>query len=250
MRLIVAMTGATGAPFGVRLLEALRTVEGVETHLVLSRWARTTIELETPYTAREVTELADVSYGPGDQAAVIASGSFRTDGMVVIPCSMKTLAGIRAGYADDLIGRAADVVLKERRKLVLVPRETPFSEIHLDNMLALSRMGVVVAPPVPAFYNRPGSVDDIIDHVVARVLDQFDIAVPFARRWNGLADAPRYKDPVVPARAAPAGAGVPGEAASELTGELNGGLNGATPAISRRPSTWPAVAEAGHAPGA
>ena len=191
MRLIVGMTGATGAPLGVRLLEALRETEGVETHLVMSQWARTTIELETPYTAREVAKLADVVHGPGDQAAAISSGSYPTDGMVVIPCSMKTLAGIRAGYADGLVGRAADVVLKERRKLVLVPRETPLSEIHLENMLALSRMGVVMVPPMPAFYNHPGSVDDVVNHVVARVLDQFGLPAPQARRWSGLGDARR-----------------------------------------------------------
>ena len=191
MRLIVGMTGATGAPLGVRLLEALRETEGVETHLVMSQWARTTIELETPYTAREVAKLADVVHGPGNQAAAISSGSYPTDGMVVIPCSMKTLAGIRTGYADGLVGRAADVVLKERRKLVLVPRETPLSEIHLENMLALSRMGVVMVPPMPAFYNHPGSVDDVVNHVVARVLDQFGLPAPQARRWSGLGDARR-----------------------------------------------------------
>ena len=146
MRLIVGMTGATGAPLGVRLLEALHELPQVETHLVLSRWARTTIELETSYSAREVAKLAEVVHGAGDQAATISSGSFRTDGMVIVPCSMKTLAGIRVGYADGLVGRAADVVLKERRKLVLVPRETPLSEIHLDNMLALARMGASGVP--------------------------------------------------------------------------------------------------------
>jgi 4-hydroxy-3-polyprenylbenzoate decarboxylase len=189
MRLIVGMTGATGAPFGVRLLEALREIDGVETHLVLSRWARTTIELETPYTAREVCKLADVVHGHGEQAASISSGSFRTAGMVIAPCSMKTLAGIRTGYAEGLIGRAADVVLKERRRLVLVPRETPLSEIHLENMLALARMGASIVPPMPAFYNNPTSVEDIVDHIVARVLDQFDLPAPRVRRWTGLADA-------------------------------------------------------------
>ncbi|MEV5148100.1 non-oxidative hydroxyarylic acid decarboxylases subunit B [Streptomyces sp. NPDC052727] len=186
MRLIIGMTGATGAPLGVRLLEVLRDMENVETHLVLSRWARTTIELETAFSVREVAKLADVVHGPGDQAATISSGSFRTDGMVVIPCSMKTLAGIRAGYADGLVGRAADVVLKERRKLVLVPRETPFNEIHLENMLALSRMGAVMVPPMPAFYNGPETIDDVVDHIVARVLDQFGLSAPGARRWGGL----------------------------------------------------------------
>ncbi|MFB6849834.1 UbiX family flavin prenyltransferase [Streptomyces sp. NPDC056373] len=168
MRLIVGMTGATGAPFGVRLLERLAALPEVETHLVLSRWARTTIEMETGRTAREVGALADVVHKPDDQGASIASGSFRTDGMVIVPCSMKTLAGIRAGYADGLVGRAADVVLKERRPLVLVPRETPLGEIHLENMLDLARKGARIVPPMPAFYNHPVSVDDIVDHITAR----------------------------------------------------------------------------------
>jgi 4-hydroxy-3-polyprenylbenzoate decarboxylase len=186
MRLIVGMTGATGAVLGVRLLEALHEMPDVETHLVLSRWARVTIELETPYSVREVGKLADVVHGPGDQAAPISSGSFRTDGMVIVPCSMKTLAGIRSGYADGLLPRAADVVLKERRKLVLVPRETPLNEIHLENMLALTRMGAVLVPPMPAFYNHPESVADVVDHIVSRVLDQLDLPAPGARRWTGI----------------------------------------------------------------
>ncbi|GGV66024.1 MULTISPECIES: non-oxidative hydroxyarylic acid decarboxylases subunit B [Streptomyces] len=186
MRLIVGMTGATGAVFGVRLLQMLAELPEVETHLVLSRWARATIELETGLSVADVTALADVSYAPEDQGAAISSGSFRTDGMVIVPCSMKTLAGIRAGYADGLVGRAADVVLKERRRLVLVPRETPLSEIHLENMLSLTRMGVQVVPPMPAFYNHPQSVDDLVDHIVTRILDQFDLPAPAARRWEGM----------------------------------------------------------------
>jgi flavin prenyltransferase len=191
MRLIVGMTGATGAPIGVRLLELLQDVADVETHLVVSKWARCTIELETPYTIREVARLADASYGTGDQAAAISSGSFPTDGMIVAPCSMKTLAGIRTGYADNLLLRAADVMLKERRKLVLVPRETPLSEIHLDNMLALTRMGAVMVPPMPAFYAHPTSVSDIVEHVAMRVLDQFGLDAATVPRWAGLADARR-----------------------------------------------------------
>jgi flavin prenyltransferase len=189
VRLIVGMTGATGAPLGVRLLEVLRDLDHVETHLVLSRWARTTVELETAYTAREVAKLADVVYAAGDQAAAISSGSFLTAGMVIVPCSMKTLAGIRTGYADGLIPRAADVCLKERRRLVLVPRETPLNDVHLENMLALSRMGATVFPPVPAFYNQPASLADMIDHLVVRILDQFGISAPAARRWTGLPPA-------------------------------------------------------------
>ena len=189
MRLIVAMTGATGAVLGVRLLENLAELPEVETHLVLSRWARSTIELETGRSVRAVHALADVVYAPEDQGAAVSSGSFRTEGMVIVPCSMKTLAGIRVGYGEGLVGRAADVVLKERRKLVLVPRETPLSEIHLENMLALSRMGARIVPPMPAFYNRPESVDDVVDHIVARVLDQFDLPAPAARRWAGMREA-------------------------------------------------------------
>lgn len=185
MRLIVGMTGATGAILGVRLLTELRGHDDVETHLVLSRWARATVELETGLSARQVTALADVAHGPDDQGAAISSGSFRADGMVIVPCSMKTLAGIRTGYAEGLVARAADVTLKERRRLVLVPRETPLSEIHLENMLALARMGASIVPPMPAFYNHPGSVDDVVDHIVTRVLDQFGIEAAGARRWEG-----------------------------------------------------------------
>jgi 4-hydroxy-3-polyprenylbenzoate decarboxylase len=186
MRLIVGMTGATGAPLGIRLLEHLAQMPQVETHLVLSRWARTTIELETGMSVAAVGKLADVVHRPEDQGATIASGSFRTDGMVIVPCSMKTLAGIRTGYAEGLVCRAADVVLKERRKLVLVPRETPLSEIHLENMLDLARKGVQIVPPMPAFYNHPKSVSDIVDHLVVRILDQFDLPAVDAKRWDGM----------------------------------------------------------------
>ncbi len=196
MRLIVGITGATGAPLAVSLLCALREINQrrrtekgepvVETYLVLTRWARTTIRLETAYTATDIAALADHHFGPDDQTAPISSGSFAADGMVIIPCSMKSLAGIRSGYADGLLGRAADVTLKERRRLVLVPRESPLSEIHLENMLALARMGVHIVPPMPAFYNKPETVADIVDHTVARVLDQFGLPAPRARRWAGL----------------------------------------------------------------
>jgi 4-hydroxy-3-polyprenylbenzoate decarboxylase len=190
MRLVVAMTGASGAVLGIRLLERLRDVPSVETHLVISRWARQTIRLETTRTASEVASLADHVYHPGDQAAPISSGSFLTDGMLVVPCSMKTLAGIRAGYCDSLITRAADVTLKERRKLVLVVRETPLSEIHLENMLSLARMGVSILPPVPAFYAMPSTIEDVVDNIVARALDQFGVTVPEAPRWTGAGAAP------------------------------------------------------------
>jgi 4-hydroxy-3-polyprenylbenzoate decarboxylase len=189
MRLIVGMTGATGAILGIRLLEELRTQPDVETHLVMSQWARATIEMETGWSGREVAELADVVHGPRDQAASISSGSFRTDGMVILPCSAKTLAAIRAGYGSDLVSRAADVVLKEQRRLVLGVRETPLSAIHLENMLAMARMGVTILPPMPAFYNKPETVDDIVDHLVARVMDQFGLDSGRTVRWDGPATA-------------------------------------------------------------
>jgi flavin prenyltransferase len=188
-RIIVGMTGATGAVLGVELLRQLQRCRDVETHLVLSKWARATIHLETGLSAGDVERLADVVYPWDDQAAAISSGSFLVEGMVVVPCSMKTLAGIRTGYADGLIARAADVTLKERRRLVLVPRESPLSEIHLDNMLALARMGAHIVPPMPAFYNHPASVGDIVDHIVTRILDQFGIESPNAKRWNGVSRA-------------------------------------------------------------
>lgn len=187
-RIVVGMTGATGATLGVELLRRLQQHDDVETHLVLSKWARATIHLETELSARDVNGLADVVYSWDDQAAAISSGSYRVDGMVIVPCSMKTLAAIRTGYADGLIARAADVTLKERRRLVLVPRESPLSEIHLENMLGLARMGAAIIPPMPAFYNHPASIDDFVSHVVTRILDQFDIESPSAKRWNGVSD--------------------------------------------------------------
>jgi flavin prenyltransferase len=184
MRLVVGITGASGAIFGIRTLEALREL-GVETHLIISQWARATIAHETCVTLPQVEALATTVYHHENQAAPISSGSFKTDGMIVAPCSMKTLAAIRVGFGDSLITRAADVSLKERRKLVLLARESPFSEIHLQNMLSLARMGVVIFPPIPAFYNRPASVDDIVNHIVGRLLDQFDLNMPGVKRWLG-----------------------------------------------------------------
>ena len=183
-RLIVAITGATGAIYGVRVLQRLRDA-GVETHLVISRWGARTLLHETSWSREEVEALAAATYAPADMGAVISSGSFRTDGMVIAPCSAKTLAAIAHGYGDNLVHRAADVVLKERRKLVLAVREAPLSEIHLENMLKLARMGTVILPPMPAFYNRPQSIDDIVDHTVARILDQFGLEVADAMRWAG-----------------------------------------------------------------
>jgi flavin prenyltransferase len=185
-RIVLGVTGATGAIFGVELLRRLNQCTDVETHLVLSRWARTTIELETTMSVDEVVGLADFVYSRSDQAAAISSGSFVTDGMIIAPCSMKTLAGIRTGYSEGLIGRAADVTLKERRRLVLVTRESPLSEIHLENMLALTRMGAVIFPPMPAFYNNPASIADLTAHTCVRILDQFGVQSADARRWSGI----------------------------------------------------------------
>ena len=184
MKLIVGITGATGVVYGVRLLERLRDA-GVETHLVISRWGGRTLLHEMPYTREQVERLADVAYAASDMGAAISSGSFQTAGMIVAPCSAKTLGAIAHGYGDNLIHRAADVVLKERRTLVLAVREAPLSDIHLENMLKLSRMGAVILPPMPAFYNHPSSLEDLIEHTVARLLDQVGIEVPGAPRWAG-----------------------------------------------------------------
>src|SRR6266436_4831441 len=183
-RLIVGITGATGTIFGVRLLQMLYG-SGVETHLVMSKWGQRTLVHETQYSVKDVQHMATESYPIGDQGAAISSGSFTTLGMVVAPCSMGTLAAIAHGLGSNLIHRAADVMLKERRKLVLVVRETPLNEIHLENMLKLSRMGVVILPPVPAFYNRPQSIPEMVDQTVMRILDQFDIHMDLTRRWDG-----------------------------------------------------------------
>lgn len=184
MRIIVGITGATGAIYGVRVLERLREA-GVETHLVISRWGARTLTHETPFSRQRVEALATVAYASADMGAAISSGSFRTDGMVVVPCSAKTLAAIACGFSENLVHRAADVTLKERRRLVLCVREAPLSEIHLENMLKLARMGAVILPPVPAFYTHPQTVDDIVDHTVGRILDQFGIELKGATRWTG-----------------------------------------------------------------
>jgi 4-hydroxy-3-polyprenylbenzoate decarboxylase len=183
-KLIVGMTGASGSIFGVRLLQVLAETD-VEVHLVVSKWAQQTLEHETTLTLNDLRELADVYYGPNDMGAAISSGSFMTDGMVIMPCSTRSVGAIAHGIGEHLVHRAADVILKERRKMVMVVRETPLNEIHLENMLKLSRMGVTILPPMPAFYNHPQSIDDMVNHIVARVLDQFSITADFAKRWDG-----------------------------------------------------------------
>jgi len=188
-RLIVAITGATGSIYGVRLLETLRRLGAVETHLLISSagWLNIQHELDLDKTA--VHALADVVHHVRDVGASIASGSFTTDGMIVAPCSMKTLASIALGLSDNLITRAADVVLKERRRLVLMVRETPFNLAHLRNMTSVTEMGGVIFPPLPAFYHRPASIDEMVDQTVDRVIDMFALASPIAAAWPGLKDA-------------------------------------------------------------
>ncbi len=187
-RLIVGISGASGAIYGVRLLQVLRDVADVETHLVMSQAARQTLSLETDYSLRDVQALADVVHDARDIAASISSGSFKTAGMVILPCSIKTLSGIVNSYTDTLVTRAADVVLKERRPLVLCVRETPLHLGHLRLMTQAAELGAVIMPPVPAFYHRPQSLDDVINQTVNRVLDQFDIELPddLFTRWQGV----------------------------------------------------------------
>ena len=182
-RLIIGISGASGVIYGVRLLEALKPLP-VETHLVMSRTAEVTLAYETKLKVAAVRELADVAHDVDDLAASISSGSFRTMGMIVAPCSMRSLGEIAHGISSNLLTRAADVVLKERRKLVLLVRETPLHAIHLRNMATLAEMGAIIAPPVPAFYNRPETLDDVIDHTVGRSLDLFDLDSGKVKRWS------------------------------------------------------------------
>jgi polyprenyl P-hydroxybenzoate/phenylacrylic acid decarboxylase-like protein len=187
MRIVIGLAGSSSPIYGIRTLEALRQA-GVETHLVVSDGARRTIPLETRLTVEKVESLATVVYDNHDLAASISSGSFRTDGMIVAPCSMKTLAAIAYSFSQDLLARAADVTLKERRKLVLVPRETPLHLGHLRNMVQATELGAVILPPVPAFYHAPETVDDIINQTVGKILDQFQIEHALFRRWRGPGD--------------------------------------------------------------
>lgn len=186
-KLIVGISGASGVIYGIRLLEVLRNVPDVETHLIMSTAAATTIGLETNFTADEVMALADVSYRFRDIAAAVSSGSFKTWGMIVVPCSMKTLAGIANSFSDNLLLRAADVVLKDRRRLVIVPRETPLHLGHLRLMVQVTEIGAILAPPMPAFYHRPESIDDVINQTVNRLLDLLEIELPadLFIRWQG-----------------------------------------------------------------
>lgn len=185
-RIIVAITGATGAVYGVRLLEALREGGQVESHLVVSRAGALNIQAELDLGKRDVESLADAAYSDRDIGAALASGSFRTHGMVVAPCSMKTLAALATGVTDTLVARAADVTLKERRRVVLLARETPLHLVHLRNMVTVTEMGAIVMPPVPAFYSKLESIEALVDQTVGRILDLFDLDAPSLRRWAGL----------------------------------------------------------------
>lgn len=192
-RLIVAITGASGAIYGVRALQQLRAMAGIETHLVISPSAARTLREETQLTLDDVRALAHVVHNPSNIGASIASGSFRTAGMIVAPCSVKTLSGIAHSYDEDLITRSADVCLKERRRLILIFRETPLHAGHIDLMAQATRIGAIVMPPIPSFYNRPASVDDIVNQTVGRMLDLFDLENDLVTRWTGGAAAARPK---------------------------------------------------------
>jgi len=183
IKIIVGITGSSGVIYGIKLLYFLKKSK-IETHIVLSKWAEKNIEIETDESIVEVKKLASFEYRENDMAASISSGSFKTDGMIIIPCSMKTLASIANGYDDNLISRAASVTIKENRKLVIVPRETPLSQIHLSNMLKLAKIGVTILPAMPGFYHRPKTINDLILHIVGKTLDQFEINNEVFKRWK------------------------------------------------------------------
>jgi flavin prenyltransferase len=183
MRLIVGITGSTGSIYGVRILEELKKAN-IETHLVTSEWGRKCLAMETSYTIDDLKKLATYYSDENNMASSISSGTHKTNGMIVVPCSMKTLSSIANGYDESLVSRAAGVVMKESRKLVLVVRETPFTAIQLENMLKLSRLGVVILPPVPGFYTKPKTIEDIVNHTVGKCLDQFDIEHNLYKRWG------------------------------------------------------------------
>jgi len=185
MEIIVGVSGATGIIYAINLLRALKDRDNVNTHLIMSDWAKENLKIETNYSLEEVESLAAVVYDNKNLGAKTSSGSFITDGMVIVPCSMKTLSSIANGYDDNLISRTAGVMIKEGRKLILSPRETPLSAIHIENMLKLSRIGVRIVPPMPAFYNHPQSIEDMINHHVMKILDQLGINVDKAKRWQG-----------------------------------------------------------------
>lgn len=183
-RIIIGISGASGAPIAISILKALRGFQEWESHLVITRGGMETIKQETKYSFEEVCELADIVCDNSNIGAPIASGTFHTEGMIVVPCSMKTLAGINTGYSDNLLLRAADVVLKERRRLVLAARETPFSAIHLRNMLELTQAGAIILPPMLSYYNKPTDIDDMTNHIAGKILGFFDVAIDGFRGWG------------------------------------------------------------------
>ena len=189
MRLIIGISGASGVIYGIRLLETLRDQANVETHLVMSSTGRMNIEIETDWKIKDVEKLADVVHRNKDVGAMIASGSYQSDGMIVAPCSMKTLSAIVNSYADNLLCRAADVMLKERKRLILVPRESPLHSGHCRLLYEASKMGIDIAPPMPAFYNHPKTIDDLVNHTVGRLLDLIGLDSGLVKRWGGRTSA-------------------------------------------------------------
>ncbi|OAA90442.1 UbiX family flavin prenyltransferase [Clostridium ljungdahlii] len=183
-RLVIGMSGASGAILGIEILKILREYSEWETHLVISKGAEETIAGETNYKLKDVTDLADKVYSIKDIGASIASGTFKTEGMIIVPCSMKTVAGIACGYSDNLLLRAADVIIKEKRKLILVARECPLSTIHLRNMLSLSELGVIIMPPMVSYYNKPVDINDLNKHIIGKILDRFGIEISGFNRWG------------------------------------------------------------------
>lgn len=183
LKIVVGISGSSGVIYGIRFLQALSKLK-VETHLILSKWAKKNIEIETDENIGEILKTANYNYDEADMAAAISSGSFRTNGMAIIPCSMKTMSSIANGYDDNLISRAASVTIKENRRLVIVPRETPLSKIHISNMLKLSEIGVIILPAMPGFYHRPSTIEDLIAHIIGKTLDQFEIKNSAFTRWG------------------------------------------------------------------
>jgi 4-hydroxy-3-polyprenylbenzoate decarboxylase len=183
MKLVIGITGSSGILYGIRMLEALKHYK-IDVHLIMSEWATKCLKLETDYDLKYVRSLAKNYFEDSNMAASVSSGTFKTDGMIVIPCSMKTLSSIANGYEETLVARAAGVTMKESRKLVIVPRETPLTSIHLENMLKLARIGVVILPAIPGFYNKPKSIDELLNHIVGKCLDQFDINHDMFKRWG------------------------------------------------------------------
>ncbi|MCH4008682.1 UbiX family flavin prenyltransferase [Companilactobacillus sp.] len=185
-KIVIGVTGASGTIYAIDLIKKLQKIPNIETHGILSAWAKKNLQLETDYSLKDINDMLDYTYNDSDLGAAIASGSFLTDAMVIVPASMKTIASISVGIGDNLISRAADVTLKEQRKLIMVPRETPLNTIHLENMTKLSRMGVQMIPPIPAFYNHPQTIQDLVDHQTMKIMDSLGIHTDDGSRWEGI----------------------------------------------------------------